>query len=140
MPVLVSSFQLQCHTSLSELDLLFLWRLCIFILITQLGINSLGLRRLPRIREQRVILGFVRILEQRLAGILLAHGAERDAFPDGLLVRLVLGKGRCGRYMRSSRVARLARRREADGRVARRERAAALDGFAARARVDDGVA
>lgn len=42
--------------------------------------------------------------------------------------------------MRASGVARLARRREADGRVARREGAAALDGFAARARVHDGVA
>lgn len=42
--------------------------------------------------------------------------------------------------MRASGIARLARRREADGRVARREGASALDGFAAGARVHDGVA
>lgn len=119
--------------------LLFPFIFILVVIITEIGVDGLWLRLAPGFGEHRVVLGLVGVLEQGLPGVLLPHGAQGDPLLDVLLVRLAPREGGRRRHVGPPGVPGLAGRREADGGVPRRERAA-LDGFTARARVDDGVA
>ena len=79
-----------------------------------LSIDRLRLRLLPSIREKRIVLRLIRILQQRLPRILIAHTTKPILPLDILLVRISFGERRGLRDVRASGIPAATRSRQAD--------------------------